>query len=89
MKNKKTKSAKKKRKYYVVFKGTKPGIYNNWLDALEAFAGFENPYFRKFYSQEEAKRKLAAYEFWERRKEKLSKKKATLKAQPLNALPGH
>jgi ribonuclease HI len=40
--------------YYVVHKGRKPGIYNNWKDCKKQVDGFESPIFKKFDNQKEA-----------------------------------
>ncbi len=38
----------KKKKYYVVWSGRKPGIYKTWPDCLEQVNGFSNPVFKSF-----------------------------------------
>ncbi len=38
----------KKKKYYVVWSGRKPGIYKTWPDCLEQVNGFSNPIFKSF-----------------------------------------
>ena len=40
--------------YYVVHKGRKPGIYNNWNECKKQVEGFEDPVFKKFDNQKEA-----------------------------------
>ena len=40
--------------YYVVHKGRKPGIYNNWNECKKQVDGFEDPVFKKFDDQKEA-----------------------------------
>jgi len=40
--------------YYVVHKGRKPGIYNNWNECKKQVDGFENPVFKKFDNKDEA-----------------------------------
>ena len=40
--------------YYVVHKGRKPGIYNNWNECKKQVDGFEDPVFKKFDNQKEA-----------------------------------
>lgn len=41
-------------KYYVVWKGRKPGIYNNWDDCKEQVAGFEEARYKSFKTLAEA-----------------------------------
>jgi ribonuclease HI len=40
--------SQKKQKYYVVWKGHKPGIYNDWNKTLEQLKGFSAPVFKAF-----------------------------------------
>lgn len=42
------------KKYYVVFKGHKPGIYDDWEDAAEQIKDFSNPVYKGYYSAAEA-----------------------------------
>lgn len=46
------------KKYYVVFKGRNPGVYDDWGDALEQIEGFEGASFKSYTSSAEA---TAAY----------------------------
>ena len=48
----------KKQKYYVVWSGRKPGIYNTWSDCLEQVNGFSNPIFKSFSSREIAEKAI-------------------------------
>lgn len=42
------------KKYYVVFKGRNPGVYDDWGDALEQVQGFEGAVYKGFQSSAEA-----------------------------------
>lgn len=44
----------KKTKYYVVWKGRKPGIYTQWPEAQAQIAGFEGALFKSYPHYEEA-----------------------------------
>ena len=46
----------KKEKYYVVWKGTEPGVYDNWTDCLRRTKGFEGAQYKSFATREEAER---------------------------------
>jgi ribonuclease HI len=43
-----------KRKYYVVWRGYRPGIYDNWQDCQSQVIGFEHARFKSFPSRAEA-----------------------------------
>lgn len=45
-----------KRKYYVVWKGRKPGIYHSWAECKQMISGYKNAQYKGFKSFEEAKR---------------------------------
>lgn len=45
---------RKKQKYYVVWKGHQPGIYNSWDECQVQTKGFATPLFKSFDSKEEA-----------------------------------
>ena len=47
-------SAKKKLKWYVVWSGRKPGVYDNWTDASEQVTGVAGAKFKAFSSRDEA-----------------------------------
>ena len=47
-----------KRKYYVVWKGVNPGVYDNWEDCKAQVHGFEGAKFKSFESDEEAREAL-------------------------------
>ena len=40
--------SKKKKKYYVVWKGNKPGIYSDWNECHKQLKGFSKPVFKAF-----------------------------------------
>src|SRR5699024_9477843 len=46
----------KKKKYYVVWKGKKTGIFENWKDCKEVISGFKGAQYKSFLSFEEAKK---------------------------------
>ncbi|MFK8058024.1 MAG: viroplasmin family protein [Saprospiraceae bacterium] len=43
--------AKRKQKFYVVWKGAKPGVYNSWPEANAQVAGFPGAKFKSFTSR--------------------------------------
>ena len=45
---------KNEKKYYVVWKGLNPGIYDNWNDCKEQVDGFENAQYKSYKTLEEA-----------------------------------
>jgi len=49
-------SKTKKQKYYVVWRGFRPGIYNTWEACKEQVHGYEGAQYKSFSSLEEAKR---------------------------------
>lgn len=49
---------KAKQKYYVVWKGVNPGVYNSWTDCQLQIKGYEGALYKSFESNEEA---LAAF----------------------------
>ena len=49
----------KKTKFYVVWSGVEPGIYNSWTDCQLQIKGYTNAKFKSFTSKEEAEK---AYE---------------------------
>ena len=44
-----------KKKWYVVWKGVEPGIYDSWEECKRQINGFENALYKSFESSEEAK----------------------------------
>ncbi len=47
-------SSKSKQKYYVVWSGFKPGIYDNWEDCKKQVTGFDRAKYKSFKTKEEA-----------------------------------
>ena len=45
-----------KKKYYVVWKGNKPGIYSSWEDCLKQVSGFKNALYKSYPTEEEARK---------------------------------
>ncbi|SFF02275.1 ribonuclease H1 domain-containing protein [Alteribacillus iranensis] len=45
----------KKKKWYVVWKGRKPGVYNNWVECEKQVKGYAGASFRSFPSEKEAR----------------------------------
>ncbi len=70
-------SKKNKIKYYVVWVGQNPGIYDNWKDCQLQVAGFPNAQYKSFKSLEAAQ--LA---FNESAKEHIIKQKGPRKSKP-------
>lgn len=52
-----------KQKYYVVWEGRKPGIYDNWDDCKAQVQGFADAKYKSFESREEAKTAFAS-NYW-------------------------
>ena len=48
----------KKQKYYVVWQGNTPGIYDNWADCEKQVVGVAGAQYKSFYSLDEAKAAL-------------------------------
>ncbi len=46
--------AKKKQKYYVVWRGREPGVYDTWAECQAQISGFSGPEFKSFSRREEA-----------------------------------
>ncbi len=44
----------KEKKFYVIFKGRNPGVYDDWNDAKEQIEGVENPVYKGYSSAAEA-----------------------------------
>jgi len=45
-----------KKKFYVVWKGVKPGIYDSWAECKSQVSGFENALYKSFPTREEAEK---------------------------------
>lgn len=43
------------KKYYVVWKGRRPGVYDTWADCKDQIEGFSNPAYKSFTSFAEAR----------------------------------
>ncbi len=48
--------AKKQKKFYVVWKGRKTGVFDTWAECSEQVSGFKDARFKSFLTLEEAKR---------------------------------
>ena len=48
--------AKKKKKYYVVWKGNEPGIYTDWNECHKQLKGFSKPVFKAFLRMDVAEK---------------------------------
>ena len=46
--------AKKKKKYYVVWEGNNPGIYDTWAECQLQIKGYPNAKYKSFTTQDEA-----------------------------------
>lgn len=57
-------SSKSKKKYYVVWRGVTPGIYNTWDECKKQVTGFDGAQYKSFTDLDEARR---SYEksYWE------------------------
>lgn len=50
----------KKQKYYVVWKGVNPGVYDSWTDCLLQVKGYDGAQYKSFATREEAEHALAS-----------------------------
>src|SRR5574344_1286295 len=48
-----------KKKYYVVWKGVSPGIYDSWTDCQLQIKGYEGAQYKSFSTREEAEEAMA------------------------------
>lgn len=53
----------KKKKYYVVWKGVSPGVYDSWTDCQLQIKGYDGAQYKAFETQEEAEQALASSPF--------------------------
>ena len=55
----------KKQKYYVVWKGVSPGIYDSWTDCQLQTKGYDGAQYKSFDTREEAERAFSSspYEY--------------------------
>jgi ribonuclease HI len=62
------------KKWYVVWKGIEPGIYDTWLDCKRQIDGFENALYKSFESSEEAKEAfhIGPWQYLGKKRERLS-----------------
>ena len=51
---------KKKQKYYVVWKGVQPGIYETWIDCKLQVQGYEGAIYKSFDTRQEAEQAVNA-----------------------------
>jgi ribonuclease HI len=56
-------SKKAKQKYYVVWKGVRPGVYGNWTDCQLQIKGYVGAMYKSFDSKEEAEKALSESPF--------------------------
>ncbi len=77
-------SKKAKQKYYVVWRGIRPGIYNSWDECKQQVMGFEGAQYKSFTDIEEAKRALSK-SYWEitQLKGKKNLRELTTKEKPI------
>ena len=71
----------KKQKYYVVWKGVCPGIYESWTDCQLQTKGYDGAQYKSFESREEAEQALASSAFHYIGKGASSGKPGTKKAE--------
>lgn len=65
--------AKKKQKYYVVWEGNNPGIYESWTECQLQIKGYPNARFKAFNSKEEATRAFregSPHEYYDRKEKR-------------------
>ncbi|MBN2745207.1 MAG: RNase H1/viroplasmin domain-containing protein, partial [Bacteroidales bacterium] len=48
--------SKKSKKFYVVWQGHQPGVYQEWADCLKQITGYSAPVFRTFSRKELAQK---------------------------------
>lgn len=73
-----------KQKYYVVWVGLKPGIYESWDECQEQVTGFEGAKYKSFTSKQEAEEAFEeSYETVYERKGKKDLDKLTTKEKPV------
>ncbi|MDR2497213.1 MAG: viroplasmin family protein [Tannerellaceae bacterium] len=72
-------------KYYVVWKGRTPGVYDNWNDCRLQVEGFEKAHYKSFPTEEDAQK---AFKAGPPKKSYASYAKKNPVAQPWDQLPG-
>ena len=67
--------SKKKQKYYVVWKGVNPGVYDSWTDCQLQTKGYEGALYKSFETEEEAQQAFAdsAFHYVGRKAPKMDK----------------
>lgn len=50
-----------KKKYYTVWAGQNPGVYDSWNECQKQIKGFNNPIFKSFESKEDAEKALSEH----------------------------
>lgn len=78
--------SKAKKKYYVVWHGVEPGIYNSWPKCQEQIKGFEGALYKSFDSEEEAEEAYhsSPYLYIKPRNSEAAEKKDKLQNPPSN-----
>lgn len=78
--------SKAKKKYYVVWHGVEPGIYNSWPKCQEQIKGFEGALYKSFDSEEEAEEAYhsSPYLYIKPRNSEAAEKKDKLQNPPTN-----
>jgi hypothetical protein len=56
-----------KMKWYVVFKGRRPGVYNTWVKCSEVVSGFRGNLYQGFNNEEAAVQALEKYMAYQKR----------------------
>ncbi|MCH2033922.1 MAG: ribonuclease H family protein [Tenacibaculum sp.] len=77
----------KKKKFYVVWKGKKPGVYSTWNECKKQINGFEGAQYKSFASESEAnlafKKSYNDYKGKDTKKVKLSKEELLKFGKPI------
>lgn len=78
--------SKAKKKYYVVWHGVEPGIYNSWPKCQEQIKGFEGALYKSFDSEEDAEEAYhsSPYLYIKPRNSEAAEKKDKLQNPPTN-----
>lgn len=78
--------SKAKKKYYVVWHGVEPGIYDSWPKCQEQIKGFEGALYKSFDSEEEAEEAYhsSPYLYIKPRNSEAAEKKDKLQNPPSN-----
>ena len=77
-------SKKSKKKYYVVWRGLSPGIYNSWEECKKQVMGYDGAQYKSFTDEDEAKRSFDK-SYWEitQLKGKKNLQELTTKEKPI------